>query len=141
MSSVAPGFAGVRFGYIEAEHALRIATPRQPLVAVGEIAAFDYLLMAADARTRAIITGKLAGVDAKTRASIVETVEAYVEEDLSMGRTAARLGVHENTVRYRLERIGEVTGHNPRHLRGVLELLCILRLEEFEPGVAAARAV
>src|SRR4051812_28194178 len=52
VSSAAAGFAGIRRGYVEAEHALRIATPSRPIVAVGEIAAFDYLLMAADAGTR-----------------------------------------------------------------------------------------
>ena len=132
VSSVVAGFAGVPFGYVEAEQALRIATPRQPVVAVGEIAAFDYLLMAADARTRAVISRKLAGIDPKTRASITEMIDAYVGEDLSMSRTAARMGVHDNTVRYRLERIAEVTGHNPRYFRGALELLCILRLGELE---------
>ena len=89
--------------------------------------------MAADARTRAVISGKaarLAGLDSSTRAAMKETLEAYVAEDLSIGRTAARLHVHANTIRYRFERIAELTGHDPRHLSGALELLCIMRLGE-----------
>src|SRR4029079_12901683 len=87
VSSAAAGFAGIPRGYVEAEHALRIATPSRPIVAVGEIAAFDYLLMASDARTRAVISGKvdrLAGLDASTRAAIEETIDAYVAEDMSV---------------------------------------------------------
>ena len=141
VSSAAAGFAGIPRGYVEAEHALRIATPSRPIVAVGEIAAFDYLLMAADARTRAVISGKgagLAGLDASARAAIQETIDAYVAEDLSVGRAATRLGVHVNTIRYRFDRIAELTGHNPRHLGGALELLCIMRLDELEsPGTPA----
>ena len=136
VSSAAAGFAGVSRGYIEAEHALRIASPSRPIVAVEEIAAFDYLLMAADAGTRAVIAGRLsrlAGLDAATQATVEETINAYVAEELSIGRAAERLGVHVNTIRYRFERIAELTGHNPRHLSGALELLCILRLAELEP--------
>ena len=131
VSSPAAGFAGIRRGYVEAEHALRIAPPSRPTVGVGEIAAFDYLLMAADAGTRAVISGKaarLASLDAPTRAAIEETVEAYVAEELSIGRAATRLHVHANTLRYRFDRIAELTGHNPRRLSGALELLCIIRL-------------
>ena len=133
VSSAAAGFAWVPRGYVEAEHALRIATPGRPIVAVGEIAAFDYLLMAADAGTRAVISGKvagLAGLDAAARTAIRETLDAYVAEELHIGRTAARLHVHANTIRYRFERIAELTGHNPRHLSGALELLCVIRLGE-----------
>src|SRR4051812_460366 len=136
VSSAAAGFAGIRRGYVEAEHALRIATPSRPIVAVGEIAAFDYVLMAADAGTRAVISGKaagLAGLDSSTQATIKETLDAYVAEELHIGRTATRLQVHPNTVRYRFERIAELTGHNPRHLSGALELLCIMRLGEQRP--------
>src|SRR4051812_43006433 len=136
VSSPAAGFAGIPRGYVEAEHALRIATPSRPIVAVGEIAAFDYLLMAADAGTRAVIAGKgagLAGLDSSTRAAIKETLDAYVAEELSIGRTATRLHVHANTIRYRFERIAELTGHTPRHLSGALELLCIMRLGEQRP--------
>jgi PucR C-terminal helix-turn-helix domain/GGDEF-like domain len=135
VSSPAAGFAGIRRGYVEAEHALRIATPSRPIVAVGEIAAFDYLLMAADAGTRAVISGKLAGLaglDSSTRAAIKETIDAYFAEGLNISRTATRLHVHANTIRYRFERIAELTGHNPRHLSGALELLCIMRLSELE---------
>ena len=136
VSSAAAGFAGVSRGYVEAEHALRIASPDRPIVAVGEIAAFDYLLMAADAGTRAVVSAKaagLAGLDPSSRAAIEETIDAYFAEGLSISRTATRLGLHANTVRYRLERIAELTGHNPRQLSGALELLCVMRFSEVEP--------
>src|SRR4051795_7506501 len=140
VSSAAAGFAGIPRGYVEAEHALGIASPTRPILAVGEIAAFDYLLMSADAGTRAVISGKvsgLTGLDASTRAVIDETINAYVAEEMSIGRTATRLNVHANTLRYRFERIAELTGHNPRHLSGALELLCIMRLSELDEAASA----
>ena len=57
-----------------------------------------------------------------------ETIAAYVEENLNVARTAQRLGVHPNTLRYRLERITERVGHDPRRLTDTIDLLCMLRL-------------
>ena len=39
----------------------------------------------------------------------VETLRAWLHESGDPGRTAARLGVHENTVRYRMKRMAELT--------------------------------
>jgi DNA-binding PucR family transcriptional regulator len=47
-----------------------------------------------------------------------------------VARTAEALYVHPNTVRYRLRRIGELTGLDSRRLSGQVELLRIARLSE-----------
>lgn len=44
------------------------------------------------------------------RARLLETLRAFLDCNRSMRNAAAVLGVHENTVRYRLGRIAEVTG-------------------------------
>lgn len=41
---------------------------------------------------------------------LLSTMTAFFEEDRSIRRTAERLTVHENTIRYRLTRIEELTG-------------------------------
>ncbi len=41
---------------------------------------------------------------------LLTTLTAFFEEDRSIRRTAERLDVHENTIRYRLTRIEELTG-------------------------------
>jgi PucR-like helix-turn-helix protein/diguanylate cyclase with GGDEF domain len=131
LSSPLSGFAGVRRGYLEAEHAVQQATPARPVVAVAEIPAFDYLLMSADTAARAVIAAKgaaLAELAPAERETIAATVNAYVAEDLSVARTARRLQLHPNTVRYRLDRIAELTGRDPRRLSDTIELLCVLRV-------------
>lgn len=131
VSSALPGFAGVRRGYREAEHAVRQATADRPVIAVADIPAFDYLLISADAATRAVVAAKgaaLAALRPSERGVLEETIAAYVEENLNVARTAQRLGVHPNTLRYRLERITERVGHDPRRLTDTIDLLCMLRL-------------
>ncbi|GLZ46917.1 hypothetical protein Acsp06_31020 [Actinomycetospora sp. NBRC 106375] len=45
--------------------------------------------------------------------SLLATWRAFVDAEARVQRTAACLGVHENTVRYRLGRIREITGRDP----------------------------
>lgn len=47
--------------------------------------------------------------DAIHRSAYVPTLQAWLQEHGDPGRTAARLGVHENTVRYRMRRMAELT--------------------------------
>jgi DNA-binding PucR family transcriptional regulator len=43
-------------------------------------------------------------------ADVLETLEVFFESSRSVRRAAHRLGVHENTIRYRLARIKQLTG-------------------------------
>jgi hypothetical protein len=52
----------------------------------------------------------LAAYDEQYETDLVMTVETYLEEDGSVTPTADRLFTHRHTVRYRLERVKEVTG-------------------------------
>jgi sugar diacid utilization regulator/GAF domain-containing protein len=44
---------------------------------------------------------------------LLETWRAFLDAEARVQRTASDLGVHENTVRYRLGRIREITGRDP----------------------------
>jgi hypothetical protein len=52
----------------------------------------------------------LAAYDEQYETDLVNTVETYLDEDGSVTPTAERLFTHRHTVRYRLERVKEVTG-------------------------------
>jgi hypothetical protein len=52
----------------------------------------------------------LAAYDEQYETELVTTVETYLDEDGSVTPTAERLFTHRHTVRYRLERVKEVTG-------------------------------
>ena len=47
-------------------------------------------------------------------AALAETLSTYAECDLNVARTAERLEVHANTIHYRLRRVQELTGRDPR---------------------------
>jgi sugar diacid utilization regulator len=52
----------------------------------------------------------LAAYDEQYETDLVKTVETYLDEDGSVTPTAERLFTHRHTVRYRLERIKELSG-------------------------------
>ncbi|MGE5290330.1 MAG: PucR family transcriptional regulator [Micromonosporaceae bacterium] len=59
---------------------------------------------------------------------LLDTLSAYFEQGLSLEATARMLFVHPNTVRYRLRRVAELTGHVPGEGRGSLALQIAIAL-------------
>jgi GAF domain-containing protein/sugar diacid utilization regulator len=76
-----------------------------------------------------------------SKVDLLATLCSFFENTASIRRCASELGVHENTIRYRLSRIEELTGlpvtHDPDgQLRARLSLL-VLRLEDRLPRAVA----
>ncbi len=69
--------------------------------------------------------GDLAGED-KSVARLRDTLRVFLEENGSFQNAAARLGVHKNTVAYRIRRAEELLGHGVKERQ--LELQTALRL-------------
>jgi DNA-binding PucR family transcriptional regulator len=124
VSTACEGLAEIGRGYGEARRALRHATP---VAALEEISLFDYLAESAD-DTAQRLTPR--GID--QLAPLAETLQAYAGCDLNVARTAEHLDVHPNTVHYRLRRVQELTGRDPRRFADLVELTTALRLHK--PG-------
>ncbi len=54
----------------------------------------------------------LVAYDDQYETELVVTVEAYLENDGNVAQTASRLFTHRHTIRYRLERVRELGGHD-----------------------------
>jgi len=77
-----------------------------------------------------------------SKADLLATLRSFFDNMASIRRCAVRLGVHENTIRYRLARIEELTGmpvtHDPdAQLRARLSML-VLMLQGRVPALAEA---
>jgi DNA-binding PucR family transcriptional regulator len=68
---------------------------------------------------------------------LLDTLATYLEQGCSLEATARLLFVHPNTVRYRLRRVSELTGHLPAHGRGAFALRVAIALGRLG-GTAAA---
>jgi len=78
--------------------------------------------------------------DVRKGGQLVATLLAYAACDLNARLAAAELFVHRNTVLYRLQRIGELTGLDPRSVADLLDLLTAVRLLKAETGAEALAA-
>src|SRR5213078_1526818 len=52
----------------------------------------------------------LVAYDEQYEIGLVNTLETFLDEDANVAQTAQRLYTHRHTIRYRLERVRELTG-------------------------------
>jgi DNA-binding PucR family transcriptional regulator len=135
------GLAGMAESHDEARVARRVGELRaiRSGTVVGYRTADLTALLTADAVeavrfAEAELGELLAESDAATR--LRATVRVYLEENLSPARAARRLGIHQNTVVYRVKQTEELLGHAIEQRR--LQLEVALRLSEMIDGLRSA---
>jgi hypothetical protein len=79
--------------------------------------------------------------DGRAGATVLETVRRYLEHDCQVPETAAALGVHPNTVRYRVSRFEQLTGSSLRHPESLAEVWWALRRPRPTPGPGSRPAL
>lgn len=121
-------------------------TGRVQVLSAADLGAGRLLLAAADpAETRRFVQDTVGAllVD-DVPAELLETLVCFFDSSRSVRRSAVALDVHENTIRYRLSRIEELTGldltaDSDAQLSAQIALL-VLRLEGLLPGADAEPA-
>lgn len=63
-----------------------------------------------------------------------QTLECFFENDLNISKAVQVLGIHRNTMIYRLEQIKQLTGYDPQRFRDAVLLQFVLWLKEADPG-------
>jgi DNA-binding PucR family transcriptional regulator len=90
-----------------------LAVPGDQVLAVDDLGAGRLLLASTDAaeawRFGVDALGPLLGEDERSR-ELLETLDAFLESGRSVRRAARLLGVHTNTVRYRMAGVEKLTG-------------------------------
>lgn len=125
------GIAGFRSSHQEALQARRVAglaarppgtITRYRTVAVSAMATADI------GQARAFVERELRGLSATDDQSVRlrETLQIFLEEGASHSRTAKRLGIHENTVRYRVKQTEEMLGRTVQERRLDLGIALVL---------------
>jgi sugar diacid utilization regulator len=127
------GSASVQQAYREATLSLSYTSPSRPIASLADLSALECALIGATATTKAIVASKgnaLRALSDDERAAAVETIRTFSDANLNVAKTAERMHVHPNTVRYRLRQIATKTGHDPRTFTGLVDLICILEMAE-----------
>ncbi|MQY02588.1 hypothetical protein ACRB68_06190 [Actinomadura sp. RB68] len=97
----------------------------------GEIDSYALLLASVPAQVRRSFRRRLLGAleeyDSDRGAELVHTLEVFLACSGSWNRTASRLHVHVNTLRYRIRRIEELTGRDLGTLEDRVDFFLALR--------------
>jgi sugar diacid utilization regulator len=127
VSTLCADLGEVARGYGEAQQALRHTSAERPAVALEEVGLMQFLATGADRTVRRLVPAPARRL-AESDGALVQTVLAYAEADLNVARTAQRLALHPNTVHYRLRRIEELSGLDPRRFADLMELVTAIRV-------------
>lgn len=130
----APGIAGFRRSHLEAlaaQRMLRVAARPGHIVLYDSIE-LEYLVGQNTEAMRTFVERELDGLLGGDPAAVRlrETLSCYLESMCSIESTSRELGVHRNTVRYRLEQIEQLLGHplDSRRLELEVALRCAASL-------------
>jgi hypothetical protein len=117
----------------EARLALEFACAAQPLMHFSDIDLPEFLIRRADSAAVRLIPEWARHFDQTEddrSPELTRTLREFADCSFNVKQTAQRLGVHTNTVYFRLNRINKLTGINPRTYSGASLFLTVLRLRE-----------
>jgi DNA-binding PucR family transcriptional regulator len=124
---------------------LLVQQPGQPDVVAARdltllrlVAQSDGLSSAFDYATR--LLRPLRSHDQTTGSDLAETLQAFINHDAQVKATAQVLGVHENTVRYRLRRIQEISTIDPERIMSLAAAHLAFQIQAFRHSSACDAA-
>ena len=92
--------------------------------------------LAGDVAARRILRQEIYGALVRAGGELLETLDAFLATGGVLESTARALYVHPNTVRYRLRRVGEITGLSPTVAREAFTLHIALTIGRLDPSTA-----
>lgn len=120
------GLAGIGKSYRQAADALTAGLKLSPEVSIYSYRDFYFpiFLLAAD---RAGLTDGLQSLaevlgDKDPKGELKETLRIFIESNGDMNAAAQKLFIHRNTLRYRLDKITDITSMDPRNTKELLHL-------------------
>jgi hypothetical protein len=122
-STVAFGVAELPRAYVEARAALELLSDGGGVAALLKMAA----RLVDPAIRRFLQKDRVRG------GVLIATIRALAEANLNVRVAAERLFIHTNTAHYRLNRVEQRTGRNPRRIADLFELLVAIALHDASP--------
>ncbi len=127
-----PGDEGIKESFEEAETALKFGTQNWGKNNLYHFDSFGVVAPLFSGATKANISvPKKIVKTLRAHKELLESLEAYFNSNISISKTAQKLKIHRNTLIYRLERIEELTGNDPRIFNEAFELYIALMLDKY----------
>ncbi|GAA4210848.1 hypothetical protein GCM10022252_79210 [Streptosporangium oxazolinicum] len=133
VSTIATDFGEIPRAYQEARAALDLVPGDGGVAALPLLSPFRYMALRADDVTRRLVDPRVEALLAEDRIRggvLTETIQAFAEADLNSRAAAKALQIHHKTAQYRLRRVEELTGLNPRRIHNLIDLLIAIELRK-----------
>lgn len=127
-----PGISGLAVSYQDAQAALKLGSRFR---GVNRVHCLDELGITAfvgisDERTKIDLANHmLSPLD--NAPELIETLNAFFNRNCMPSETATELGIHRNTLNYRLNKIASLTGLDPRQFGDAIQIQLALMLRSF----------
>ncbi len=121
-----PSTAFIPKAFQEARDALFLASTAKRVVHFAELSLRERILQRAMDDIQPVPppwAAHFAAANEKANGALVQTLHALAETNLNVQAAARRLGKHPNTIYARVERIIQITGHDPQNYYALTELL------------------
>ncbi|OWA35904.1 sugar diacid utilization regulator [Saccharibacillus sp. O16] len=120
LAAVGRAEEGIADSFMQARAALGVLMALRPDASIVEFDEVPFLagLAAADIPPRLHAAARL-----DEHPELLATLRTFVDCEGSMSASAAALNIHRNTLQYRLKRIAELTGRDPRRLLELFQLV------------------
>ena len=115
----------------EAERAVEFTAAGRPVLHFADIDLMEFLVRRPDAAALRLIpdwAGRFMDADCGRSGELTRTIHEFADCNFNVKRTARHLDLHTNTVYFRLNRIRELTGIDPRSYSGLSLLLTTVRM-------------
>jgi len=133
ISATHAGADEIQPAYEEALRAREIGARLRPddrVTALDDLGVRGLILRLAGKELFRLSHQRLGGLDRTAHGrELRHTVEAYLDNEGSISRTASQLRIHRNTVLQRLQRVKAVTGLDPQKVRDRMSLTILLTAE------------
>jgi hypothetical protein len=129
--------AGLPQAIDEARTAVEFANAERPLMHFSDIDLQEFVIRRSDSAAARLVPPWIRQInlaDDDQWRELMRTVRGFADCSLNVKQTARRLGVHTNTVYFRLNRVRKLSGVNPRTYSGISMLLTAFRLLEVHGG-------
>lgn len=126
------GDSGIKESFEEAETALKFGTQNWGKNNLYHFDSFGVVAPLFTGATKANVSiPKKIVKTLRGHKELLDSLEAYFNSNISISKTAKKLKIHRNTLIYRLERIQELTGNDPRVFNEAFELYIALVLDKY----------
>lgn len=127
-----PGLEGLRRSYQEASSAIELGAQTWDTERIYHIDDFGVVapLLSGIDENNIYFSRELLDRLGENR-EIIQTLEAFFDYDMSLTRTSDKLGIHRNTLVYRLDRIAETLGLDPRVFDDAVQIKLAILYNKF----------